>query len=124
MAGFYLSAFVLLWQRPGWRARLALLAPAGRMALTNYLSQSVVYLAVFYGFGLTLLGRVGAAFCLALSIVVFAGQVALSSWWLRRFQFGPAEWLWRSLTYGARQPIRQRRSPGGLVPQARGQPNP
>jgi len=110
MAGFYLSCLVLLWRRPRWRSRLAWLAPVGRMALTNYLTHSVLYLALFYGFGLALLGRVGAAFCLALSIVVFAGQIMLSSWWLRRFRFGPAEWVWRSLTYGVRQPLRLRAS--------------
>jgi uncharacterized protein len=106
MAGSYLSGLVLLWRRPEWRSRLAWLAPVGRMALTNYLTHSVIYLAVFYGFGLALLGRVGAAFCLAMSAVVFAGQIMLSSWWLRRFRFGPAEWVWRSLTYGVRQPMR------------------
>jgi uncharacterized protein len=106
MTGFYLSGLVLLWRRPEWRSRLAWLAPVGRMALTNYLTHSVIYLAVFYGFGLVLLGRVGAASCLALSAVVFAGQIMLSSWWLRRFRFGPAEWVWRSLTYGVRQPMR------------------
>lgn len=110
MAGFYLSGLVLLWRRPGWRSRLAWLAPVGRMALTNYLTHSVIYLSLFYGFGLALLGRVGAAYCLALSIVVFAGQVMLSSWWLRRFRFGPAEWVWRSLTYGVRQPMQLRAS--------------
>jgi uncharacterized protein len=110
MAGFYLSSLVLLWRRPGWRSRLAWLAPVGRMALTNYLTHSAIYLAVLYGFGLALLGRVGAAFCLALSLVVFAGQILFSSWWLRRFRFGPAEWVWRSLTYGVRQPMRLRAS--------------
>jgi uncharacterized protein len=113
MAVFYLSCLVLLWRRPGWRSRLAWLAPVGRMALTNYLTHSVIYLALFYGFGLALLGRVGAAFCLALSILVFAGQIMLSSWWLRRFRFGPAEWVWRSLTYGVRQPMRLR-ARGGI----------
>jgi uncharacterized protein len=106
MAGFYLSAIVLLWREPTWRHRLARLAPVGQMALTNYLTQSLIYLLLFYGFGLALLGRVGATACLALSIVIFGGQIFLSSWWLRRFRYGPAEWLWRSLTYGARQPMR------------------
>lgn len=115
MAAFYLSALVLLWRRPAWRARLAILAPVGRMALSNYLTHSVVYIAVFSGFGLGLLGRVGAAFCLGLSISVFAGQAAVSSWWLRRFRFGPAEWAWRSLTYGVRQPMRQPRTPDRKV---------
>jgi uncharacterized protein len=106
MAAFYLSGIVLLWQRPSWRSRLARLAPVGQMALTNYLTHSLIYLALFYGFGLALLGRVGATFCLALSVVIFGAQVLFSAWWLRHFRFGPAEWLWRSLTYGRRQPMR------------------
>ena len=106
MAAFYLSSIILLWQRPSWRRRLARLAPVGRMALTNYLTHSLIYLTLFYGFGLALLGRVGATFCLALSVVIFSAQVVFSEWWLRRFRFGPAEWLWRSLTYGSRQRMR------------------
>src|SRR5262249_14118965 len=60
MAAVYLSGIVLLWQRPPWRRRLARLAPVGQMALTSYLTHSLIYLALFYGFGLALLGRVGA----------------------------------------------------------------
>lgn len=105
MAAFYLSGIVLLWRLPPWRSRLTCLAPVGRMALTNYLMHSLLYLLLFYSFGLALLGRVGATFCLGLSIAIFAAQMLFSSWWLRRFRFGPAEWLWRSLTYGSRQPM-------------------
>jgi uncharacterized protein len=105
MAAFYLSAIVLLWRLPTWRRRLAPLAPVGRMALTNYLTHSLIYLLLFYGFGLALLGRVGATFCLLLSVAIFATQILFSSWWLRHFRFGPVEWLWRSLTYGSRQPM-------------------
>lgn len=76
------------------------------MALTNYLTQSVLYLGIFYGFGLTLLGRVGSAVCLGLSVAIFSVQIVVSSWWLRRFRYGPAEWLGRSLTYETRQPMR------------------
>ena len=108
MAAFYLSAIVLLWRLPTWRPRLAPLAPVGRMALTNYLTHSLIYLLLFYGYGFALLGRVGATFCLALSVAIFAAQIILSTWWLRRFRFGPVEWLWRSLTYGSRQPMRLR----------------
>lgn len=85
---------------------MAFLAPVGQMALTNYLTHSLIYLALFYGFGLALLGRVGATFCLALSVVIFSAQALSSAWWLRRFRFGPAEWLWRLLTYGSGQPMR------------------
>ena len=105
----YLSGLVLLHQRPGWRRWLGTLAPMGRMALTNYLSQSVLLVALFYGVGLGLLGRAGTAACVVFSIVIFALQVAFSGWWLKRFRFGPAEWAWRSLTYGRRQPLRLER---------------
>jgi uncharacterized protein len=109
MAGCYLAAILLLSQRPAWRRRLAHLAPVGRMALTNYLAHSFVFVFVFYGLGvgLGLLGRVGTTFCLGLSIVVFVAQIVLSSWWLRRFRFGPTEWAWRWLTYGVRPPMRR-----------------
>ena len=97
----YLSAVTL-----GSR-RLDFLAPAGRMALTNYLLQSVFWTFVFYGYGLGLWGQVPRAAQLPLALAFFAGQVLLSRWWLNRFRFGPAEWLWRSLTYWKLQPMRR-----------------
>ena len=108
MSLFYLSAIVLLFQRPRWQSRLLWLAPVGRMALTNYLVQTLFHLFIFYGFGLGLglIGRVGTSLCIPLSLAIFALQILYSRWWLARFRFGPAEWLWRTLTYGARQPMR------------------
>jgi uncharacterized protein len=106
LAGFYLSAIVLLYQRDSWRPRISLLAPVGRMALTNYLMHTVFNLLIFYGYGLGLLGKVGTTFCVALSLAIFALQIVYSRWWLSRFRFGPAEWLWRALTYGKVQPMR------------------
>jgi uncharacterized protein len=82
-------------------ARLAWIAPAGRMALTNYLMQSVIGTLLFYGYGAGLWGRVDRIGQLLTVIGVFALQVALSHWWLRRFRFGPMEWLWRAATYAA-----------------------
>jgi uncharacterized protein len=104
LAAGYVSATVLLLERPAWRARLAVFAPVGRMALTNYLSQTVICLLVFYGGGLV--GRVGVAAALGISLAIFAVQTAWSPWWLARYHFGPAEWVWRSLTYGRLQPMR------------------
>lgn len=108
MSLFYLSAIVLLFQRPRWQRRLLRLAPVGRMALTNYLMQTVFHLFIFYGYGLGLglIGRVGTSLCIPLSLAIFGLQILYSRWWLARFRFGPAEWLWRTLTYGARQPMR------------------
>ena len=104
LAAGYVSATVLLLQREGWRRRLAVFAPVGRMALSNYLAQTVACIAIFYGGGLV--GTVGVAATMAIAVALFAVQVAWSGWWLARFHFGPAEWLWRTLTYGRMQPMR------------------
>jgi uncharacterized protein len=78
------------------------LAAVGRMALTNYLAHSLVYLFVLYGFGLALLAMAGPTFCLLLALGVFMLQVAFSRWWLARWRYGPIEYLWRWATYGHR----------------------
>lgn len=82
-------------------------APMGRMAFTNYLMQSVIFGWIFYGYGLGLFGRLGVASALAIGIAVYVAQVLFSAWWLRRFRYGPVEWLWRTLMYGEAQPMRQ-----------------
>ncbi|MGH9580312.1 MAG: DUF418 domain-containing protein [Terriglobales bacterium] len=103
---FYIGVITLLLQRPEWEPRLRPLAPVGRMALTNYLLQSVFFVLLFFGYGLGLDGQVGAFGGFLLCLPVIAFQIVASQWWLRRFRFGPAEWLWRTLTYGKLQPIR------------------
>jgi len=102
---FYVSAIVLLVQRETWQKQLSPLASVGRMALSNYLFQSLVCTLIFYGYGLGLFGKLGPAITLILTIIIYRVQIGLSDWWLRRYQFGPAEWLWRSLTYGKLQPL-------------------
>ena len=94
-------------QRERWRRILSGLGDVGRMALTNYLAQSLVYLFVFYGFGLGLMRYGGALVCLLIAVPAFALQIGFSRWWLARYRFGPAEWLWRSATYGRWQPFRR-----------------
>jgi uncharacterized protein len=107
LAFVYLAVLVLLFHRSAtWRQRLGYLAPVGRMALTNYLTQSVLYLVLFTGVGFGLYGAVGPAWCVALAVIIFASQTAFSAWWLARYRFGPAEWVWRTLTYGQLQPMR------------------
>jgi uncharacterized protein len=103
----YGAGLVVLMQGGGWRRRLSGLGAVGRMALTNYLSQSVMYLFVFYGFGLNLMRYGGALTCLTIAVTFFAFQIVFSQWWLARFRFGPLEWLWRSATYGQWQRLRQ-----------------
>jgi uncharacterized protein len=83
------------------------LAAVGRMAFTNYLLHSVVCTLIFYGHGLGLFGRVGRPAQVLIVLGIWALQLVLSPIWLRHFRFGPAEWLWRSLTYRRLQPMRR-----------------
>ena len=85
---------------------LRIFAPLGRMALTNYLAQSVILGFLFYGYGLGLFGRLGVLPAVEIAIAIYLAQMIASALWLRTFRFGPAEWLWRSFTYGARQRFR------------------
>ena len=106
MTFFYASTIILLTQRETWQRRLAPLGAVGRMALSNYLLQSLICTAIFYSYGLALFGKVRPSLGLLLTTIIFLIQIPLSVWWLRRFQFGPVEWLWRSLTYWQCQPMR------------------
>jgi uncharacterized protein len=103
LSAFYLATIVLLAQNPRWRARLSVLAPVGRMSLSNYLFQSLVCTTIFYSYGLGLFGQVGPAAGVLLTVVIYLVQIPMSHWWMKRFQFGPVEWLWRTLTYGKAQ---------------------
>lgn len=103
----YLSAFVLLFQTRLGSAALGVLAPAGRMALTHYLTHSLVLGLLFYGYGLGWYGEVGRLGQVQIALLLFAVQVALSPLWLRHFRFGPMEWLWRGVTYGQLPPFRR-----------------
>ena len=108
---FYLSAFVLLFHSPRWQRALRWLAPVGRMALTNYLGQTLIAIGLFYGIGLGLGPRYGLVGATIAAVAIFLAQAAASRWWLSRFRFGPVEWLWRSLTYGRMQPMHRWGSP-------------
>jgi len=101
---FAYAAAALLWIR-----RAPLLAAGGRMALTNYLAESIVFGIVFYGYGFGMLGRAGVVPVFVWGTAFYIAQLVFSRWWLGRFRFGPFEWVWRSLTYGRRQPMLYRR---------------
>ncbi|MEC0211294.1 DUF418 domain-containing protein [Paenibacillus ehimensis] len=107
MSLFYICSILLLAQIPLWRRLLAPLQAVGRMAATNYLGQSVVCTWIFYSYGLGLYGQVGPAGGLAIAAAVFGAQVLFSNLWLKRYRFGPVEWIWRTLTYGRMSPIRK-----------------
>jgi len=99
------AVLLLLAYRPVWTARLAPVGQAGRMALTNYMVQAALLdlLASGYGLGLRLRPYLYAPAALVCFAVVVAASVA----WLRRYRFGPLEWVWRTLTYAEPQPLRR-----------------
>ncbi len=94
----YVGLVVLMLHSHSIFSRIWVLAPAGRMALTNYLLQSVLCSAYFYGYGLGQWGM-GRATQVVFVVCVFAAQIVLSHWWLARYRFGPMEWVWRAFTY-------------------------
>jgi uncharacterized protein len=96
----YAALLLLAFQTERGSRVLAPLAATGRMALTTYLTQSVVCTFLFYSFGLKWFGTVGYTGMFTITVVMFSIQMAVSTWWLKRYRFGPAEWLWRTLTYG------------------------
>ncbi len=98
----YVAVIVLLSRRVTW---LHVLAPVGRMALTNYLTQSLVLSLFFFGYGLGFFNQVSIPARDLLVVVLCAAQALISACWLSAFRFGPFEWAWRSLTYLKRQPL-------------------
>src|SRR5688500_10182224 len=105
LAAVYAAAFALLGHRPAWVPRLGWLGAVGRMAFTNYLLQAAIIVPVCLAFGLY--DRVSPTLGLLLAAGVAALQIAFSIWWLRRFQYGPLEFVWRSVTYRSRPRLRQ-----------------
>jgi uncharacterized protein len=103
----YVSGLALIFMHEDWRRRLRPFAAVGRMALTDYLMQSVLCTLFFYHYTTGLYGRVGPAVGLIPTVILYAAQVVFSNWWLRRYRFGPMEWLWRGLTYGKLPPLRE-----------------
>jgi uncharacterized protein len=85
---------------------LAWAEPVGRMAFTNYVVQSLILGWIFYGYGLGWFGKIGLSAGLCLVFAIYIGQALFSRWWLKRFRYGPLEWLWRALMYGRAPPFR------------------
>ena len=97
----FAAAFVLVWPRA--QPVLRHLVPVGRMALTNYLTHSLIGLIFFYGIGFGLAGTLSPPFFYGVALLIFGAQMLFSRWWLARYEQGPAEALWRSATYGWRR---------------------
>jgi uncharacterized protein len=96
---FYAIKFAFLYQNDKWKKRLSVFKELGRMALTNYLMQTVINSIIFNGIGFGLAGQIGPSIYLPWFVILIAIQIIFSKWWLSKYRFGPVEWLWRSLTY-------------------------
>ena len=99
LAMMYVAVFMLLFQTAVGKKCLSLLAPAGKMAFSNYVLQSLAGNFVFLGAGLGYMGEVGPLWFTIFGITFFILQVIMSTIWLKYFNYGPIEWLWRSATY-------------------------
>lgn len=114
LSTFYVAGITLLfWQTKAWFLRS--LVAVGRMGLTTYLMQTMFGVLVFLGYGLGQMGKLGMAASVGLGLAFFALQIPLSNEWLKRVNYGPIEWLWRSLTYGKAQPWRKKTAETVLV---------
>lgn len=98
LALFYVCLIIYVHQKVKSSKMFDYFALVGRLALTNFVGQSLIIFIIFYGFGLY--GKVGASLSILLTVVIYIIQVIFSHWWLKRFQYGPLEWLWRTLSYG------------------------
>lgn len=96
----YISGFCLMYLKWNNSSVWRYLSYPGRMALSCYISQSVIGMCLFYGIGFGLGAKIGLCYTLLIATFVFVLQIVVSSLWLRYYRFGPLEWLWRMLTYG------------------------
>ena len=103
----YVALFMLLFQTGFGKKILAVFAPVGKMAFTNYIMQSLIGNFVFLGAGLGYMGQVGPFYYTLFGIAVFIVQIILSTIWLKYFNYGPLEWLWRSGTYRKWQTLKR-----------------
>ena len=103
----YIGLVMLACQTAALRPATRPFAAVGQMALTNYLLHTAICTTIFYGHGFGLFGSVDRLGQFGVVVAVWVVQLIVSPLWLQRFRFGPAEWVWRSLTYGVRQPLRR-----------------
>ncbi len=106
MAYSYMSLLIVFCRSPALIKLKNLFANVGKMALTNYLSHTLICGFIFYGWGLGFYGSFERSDMLLVVLGVWTFQLFFSSFWMARYQFGPFEWLWRSMTYGKRQSLK------------------
>lgn len=102
---FLAAGFVYLFGLPKIQKTLSWFAPYGRMALTNYVFQSLIGTFLFFNWGLGFVGKLRNIELLIIALLLIGAQMIISSYWLKKFKYGPIEWLWRSLTYMKIQPF-------------------
>ncbi|MFB8275690.1 DUF418 domain-containing protein [Nocardia colli] len=95
----YMAGIICLTRSPRTAPFISRLAPAGRMAASNYISQSVVLMVIYTGYGFALADKVPPVGVIAIALLTYAAQLAFSTWWLRNHRYGPVEWALRSATY-------------------------
>ena len=103
----HIGLFFTLWKFYSSSLPMRALSAAGRMALSNYIGQTIICGLLFTGVGFGLYGSLDLATVYLIMVAVWLAQLTISSWWLARFRFGPLEWGWRALTYGHRTPLRK-----------------
>lgn len=108
LALMYVAIFMLAFQSARLKKILSVLAPVGKMAFSNYIFQSLVGSYVFLGAGLGYINKVGPVYYTLFGVIVFIFQIIISHIWLKYFNYGPLEWLWRSGTYNKWQPMRKK----------------
>jgi uncharacterized protein len=116
MVTFFISGLTLLMYKKAGQKFFFPMAPVGKLALTSYITQTVLGLILFYGIGFGLYGKTSPAMNYLIGIVFFIFQMAFSKWWLRYFNYGPIEWLWRSATLLKWQPMIKRREIPAPIP--------
>jgi uncharacterized protein len=113
-AAIWAGGFVLLYQSARTGSVLRILVPYGRMSLTCYVTQAVIGVPFYYGFGLAMYRHVGPFYSLFFAVGVFTLQCVFAHWWLERFSYGPLEWLWRAATLRSSQ-VPMRRSDAKIL---------
>lgn len=103
----YITGISLLMLKPKWEVRLKPLASVGKMALTTYLSQSIIGVFLFFNIGFGLFTQTSPGQNALLCIAIFGIQIFICRWWLKYFNYGPVEWLWRSATDLTWKPLRK-----------------
>lgn len=105
----YIALFVIVYRKAKGQKLLDKFVPYGRMALTNYVAQSIVFTFILFGWGLGFIGELRQLYTFLLSLVFIAVQMWLSKIWLKYFYYGPLEWLWRSLTFFKLMPLQRKK---------------